>query len=462
MTGNVNHEFNQAFGDLITRHWSFMNAEWPVVEKSKYHRSSIKEIPSIGMVKEKLAQSLGYIPVFFFLVILFGTRDYSGPYSNVEKGLLLLYQLITGASIADMQQFIPKSSFHQLYKEFYDKQGGDLSRRISKYLSTMFSNVRIRLLSAAQKNPADFRHVTLFLDGHDTRASYSGASSSAMYSYKLKKSGFRTQVCIDVNDMILFMSEPAPCRDYNDGTMFAQMDIGNKIHRLDCVALDGGYNQVVEQVVADSSPLSLRNFCCPIRKQPGVPLTSSEALYNKLFGSLRSRVEATFGELVTTFHKFSHEVPVRVTTVGTFQVQFQLACLLLNIKTFVRMLNIQPLPHQSLWLQAAFDFPSISSLGSTPIITDNIERKLAEATELLQLQQEFLTMGITDDDVENISEDEDENGFEVESILGHKGSGNKMRYLVKWKGYTSKHNSWVRVKDLNAHELVEEYWGRNR
>ncbi|KAI9485399.1 MAG: hypothetical protein EXX96DRAFT_462104, partial [Benjaminiella poitrasii] len=187
----------------------------------------------IGMVKEKLAQTLGYIPVFFFLVLLFGTRDYSGPYSNVEKGLLLLYQLLTGASIADMQQ----------------------------------------------------------------------------------------------------------------------------VHRLDCIALDGGYNSVVEQVVTETQHLSLRNFCYPIRKQQGVPLTSSETLYNKMFGSLRSRVEATFGELVTTFHKFSHEVPVRVTTIDTFEVQFQLACLLLNIKTFVKMLNIQPLPHQSLWLQTGFDYP---------------------------------------------------------------------------------------------------------
>lgn len=35
-----------------------------------------------------MLQSLGIIPVFFFLVVLFGTQDYRGPYSNLEKWIL--------------------------------------------------------------------------------------------------------------------------------------------------------------------------------------------------------------------------------------------------------------------------------------------------------------------------------------------------------------------------------------
>ena len=83
-------------GELLNKHWSFLDWEWPTIQRSKYHRTSTKEIPSIGMVKELVLQRLGIIPVFFFLVVLFGTQDYSGPYSNVEKGLLLLYHLLTG------------------------------------------------------------------------------------------------------------------------------------------------------------------------------------------------------------------------------------------------------------------------------------------------------------------------------------------------------------------------------
>jgi hypothetical protein len=31
-------------------------------------------------------------------------------------------------------------------------------------------------------------------------------------------------------------------------------------------------------------------------------------------------------------------------------------------------------------------------------------------------------------------------------------------YLVKWKGYHSRDNTWVPEADLNAKELLEEYW----
>lgn len=443
-------------GELLNKHWSFLDWEWPTIQRSKYHRTSTKEIPSIGMVKELVLQRLGIIPVFFFLVVLFGTQDYSGPYSNVEKGLLLLYHLLTGCSMADMGQFIPKSSFHQLHKEFYEKRGGELSQMITRMLGAMFSSVRIRLLCAAENNPVDFRHVTLFLDGHDTRVSYKGEGGSSLYSYKLKKSGFRTQVCTDINGMILFVSESMPCKDFNDGTMFVQMDMGSKIHPVDCVALDGGYTQFIDQVVASSPSLSPKNFCCPIRKQRGVPLSGSEVLFNDMFGSFRSRIESTFGELVSTFHKFSNRAPVRVTTVDTFMLQFQLACLLLNTKNFTRMLNIPVQAHHSLWTQLGFDYMG-QQVVSTPVeATSNIETKLEYASELQRIQEEFLALGISDNTVE--MEEEDTDVYEVERIIRHKGSTGNRMYLVKWKGYNSRDNTWVREVDLNAKELLEEYW----
>ncbi|KAI8327742.1 hypothetical protein BC941DRAFT_336711, partial [Chlamydoabsidia padenii] len=129
--------------------------------------------------------------------------------------------------------------------------------------------------------------------------------------------------------MILFVSDSFPCRDYNDGTMFLQMDIERKIHAVDCIALDGGYTQFISQLLHDAPALSDKNFCCPIRKSAGISLTSSEALYNEMFGSFRSSIEAKFGEL--------------------------LACLLLNIKDFVHMLNMPLRPHHSLWEQTGFD-----------------------------------------------------------------------------------------------------------
>ncbi|EIE77035.1 hypothetical protein RO3G_01739 [Rhizopus delemar RA 99-880] len=45
-----------------------------------------------------------------------------------------------------------------------------------------------------------------------------------MYSYKFKKSGVRTQIICDMNEIVLFVS-----------------------NKYDCIAFDGGYNYYVEE-----------------------------------------------------------------------------------------------------------------------------------------------------------------------------------------------------------------------
>ncbi|KAJ2586384.1 hypothetical protein EV177_009777, partial [Coemansia sp. RSA 1804] len=231
-----------------------------------------------------------------------------------------------------------------------------------------------------------------------------------------------------------------------------------------CIALDGGYTQFISQLLHDAPALSDKNFCCPIRKSAGVSLTSSEALYNEMFGSFRSSIESKFGELVSTFCKFGNGSPIRVNNIDTFVVQFQLACLLLNIKDFVHMLNMPLRPHHSLWEQTGFDFGGVTALGSSVEVTVNIEKKIEDANSLQRLQEQFLGMNFVDDpvDEDNIEDQAADDEYEVEHILGHKGSSKHRKYRVKWKGYPRSESSWVRASDLDADELIEEYWAEHR
>ncbi|KAF8934921.1 hypothetical protein BGZ58_005358, partial [Dissophora ornata] len=106
----------------------------------------------------------------------------------------------------------------------------------------------------------------------------------------------------------VFVSQPAECRDFNDGTMLSKLAIDKKIHHLDCLALDGGYTLHLEGIIAASDTLTSSNFCYPIRKRKGIELTEEEIRYNAVFGSVRSKVESYFGDMQTTFTKFSHTV----------------------------------------------------------------------------------------------------------------------------------------------------------
>jgi hypothetical protein len=150
------------FEELTKNHWRFLHSDWPSIERTKYHRSEVKNVIEIFHVKTVILNRLGVIPVFFFLIVLFGNRDYVGPYRNVEKGLLILYHLMKGLSLNEMNRFIPKSSFNDIYQDFYRRQLPVLNQRMSFMLENMFSNIHIRIKSAMESNPSAFKHITLF------------------------------------------------------------------------------------------------------------------------------------------------------------------------------------------------------------------------------------------------------------------------------------------------------------
>lgn len=458
-------EILAAFTLIMNVYWQYLSANWPVLERTKYHRTGIKEVKDIGYLKSFVLERLGYIPVFFFLVELFGKEEYPGPYRGVDKGLLVLYQLLTGVSIAQMERFIPRSSYHAIYNMFYVKHGSKLGAILDNCLRTMFSSTKLRIICAKLNNPDDFKHVTLMIDGHDSRATYiNGGDRSMFYSYKLKKSGFRTQVGIDINGMVLFVSDPAPCAMNNDGSMLASMDLKKKISKYDCVVLDGGYTLFADSIIATNPHLGKHNLVFPIRKQRGIDLTMEETKFNKVIGSFRSMIESTFGDLGSVFHRFNGKSVIRVTDMDAFSVQLKLACCLYNIKKFVNAGEVSPTEQHTLWMQTGFDYPSGTSTRSVYDVTDmlTISDKLQDAQLVSALQDQFLNLDIHDEEEDptsnNMSEGElSDSHFEVESIIKHRGPKHRREYLVKWKGYVEEDNSWISLHQFDDTTIVQEY-----
>jgi len=47
--------------------------------------------------------------------------------------------------------------------------------------------------------------------------------------------------------------------------------------------------------------------------------------------------------------------------------------------------------------------------------------------------------------------------WEVEQIIGHQTYRRKKQYLVRWKGYTPAHDSWIDESDLHTPDLLSDY-----
>lgn len=68
---------------------------------SKYeldHRPELKDVKFIRFIKDVLLEQLDYIQVFYFLNVIYGSIEYSGSYREIEKGLLILYHIVSGLS----------------------------------------------------------------------------------------------------------------------------------------------------------------------------------------------------------------------------------------------------------------------------------------------------------------------------------------------------------------------------
>jgi hypothetical protein len=61
--------------------------------------------------------------------------------------------------------------------------------------------------------------------------------------------------------------------------------------------------------------------------------------------------------------------------------------------------------------------------------------------------------------LDRITELEDEEEYEVERILNHRGEGPQTEYLVKWKGHGNDENTWEPLNNLtNPQATLAQYY----
>ncbi len=368
MNNQAQQIFRKEVQAIINTHWAHLNQPYgAVITSSKHHRTDVKDIEDIDSVKETLIQKLGYIPVFVFLQQFSKRGDYPSPYRNSEKALLLLFMMVEGKHFNEMEMYIPKTSIHNVYKYFFKAGYRENSDWVKESQRNWFSTPQLRAIQAFIYNPPDRKTVTMMYDGHDTRINYNNpkegekASRAEMYSYKLKKSGVRTQVLIDILGVPLSVSKMAKCGKNTDQTMFKKSTIHRVIEPTDVLQVDGGYhyNSIIEKAKIElNKRLTKDNFLKPLTKKKKTPLELMELDYNDRFGAQRSSIETTFADESGLFQKFGSGFNLRAENLSILSLENRVCWLLFSIKKFVKIHSIEVQDHHKQWANCEFDFPT--------------------------------------------------------------------------------------------------------
>lgn len=117
MENILNDEINKIYNE----HWQFLNEDYVKIERKYTHRTSIQPLKNpniVKKIKDELLFKLGYVSVFYFIQLFFAFGDYPNPYKNIDKVLFVLYQIVNGKSIKDMNEYMPYASFYDMQKNF--------------------------------------------------------------------------------------------------------------------------------------------------------------------------------------------------------------------------------------------------------------------------------------------------------------------------------------------------------
>lgn len=463
------------FKKLYETYWTDMlEKDYGIIKNKRYHRTVIIEILNIKKIKEILIEKIGYIPIYIFLTSFCNDYYFPGPHNNVDKILLTIYQLIEGYSTHQMNDFINDTTYYRIYEKLYIKQEKELDNWINSMFKNYFSNLNIRLLTSYIKNPELLKQCTLIMDGHHNKITYENIDfeKKDLYSWKLKKNGLNTQVVIDNNNLVLYVSESLPCKNNNDDVMFMNnVKLNNFFKYGDCLCFDGLYTNTMYAVIDKYNNIDFNinedNFIFPIKKQKKINLNNDEEIFNKQLGGYRSRIETYFSSISKTFKRFDPHKNIRITKLKTYNLQLKLACLLLNIKIFTELGNIEPTFLHKKWANDDFDFPE----ENINIVSNTVSFKLENIKRIRDFQNDMiLKIQFSDgnkklnDKTTNIDNDinmeqDCNNNYEVSYIVKHKKDEDRnIEYFVKWKKYDKKHNSWVKECDFNSQDLINMYW----
>lgn len=380
----INIDSNIEVNKIIKDHWKMLDYKWEekrkIIKEIKNNNfNKTKNIDSIKSMKGVLLEKLGFIPVYFFLNIIFCNYNYSGQYRTIDKGIVLLYHLISGNTKNTMSKYVP--IFNSLYNEFWEVRNDELNNQIDKFLKTMFSNNKLRLINAYLYNPENLKVPTIIFDIYNK-------FNNVNHSNRILDSGYFTPFLCDNTGMVIYVADTKKYLNKNNEVVDSNLlffDVILDINNTDVITIEDKYLKFKNYLIKNTNKKSKNiindnNFISSINNED---LDSENLQYNISFNEIHSISSKTIDSMEKTFNVFKNNKYKEKSEI--YNLQLKTAFLLQNIKMFINKYNIKEKYHHTLWYNNNFDFPT-TEFNNNLNIDIKINNQKDKINKMMELQ----------------------------------------------------------------------------
>jgi hypothetical protein len=367
-------KFNKEIQKIIDEKWNIFDDKWEkplkyIKDDNINYNYQNKTISSIQGIKSSILYKLDYLPVYFFLNILFDNYSYSGQYRNIDKGIMLLYQLINGGNKSKYNQLM--KGFNKVYNEFWINRFDELDKKVDYFLKNLFSNIDIRSITSEMYNPEQLKISTFIFDTY--LKTYNSKNGNFLY-----EKGYITPIMCDCNGIVTYVSDvKIYCQEKKNGFIYDDMffwDVALDIHQNDTIAINDSYYKYKE-ILINNTKIKYKkdisnNFITNIVDNN---LETEDINYNNDFYMFQDISNKTLNNIENIFTLLQDEKHIRYSDIRDYQLQLKISILLYNIKIYSEKYNINIKNHHKYWMDLDFNF---KNLGKEIIIPRNLSNNV--------------------------------------------------------------------------------------
>lgn len=239
-----------------------------------------------------------------FLCDFFNKYSFPGPQNHLEKGLIIIYELITGYNDDQIGNYIKKTTYKRIKEKLFITLQQELNAWIENCMLELFSSPELRL-SNIYNNNGIFNFITLMLNIYDNNSNYK------KNKYISDNPSFLTPFICDRRGIIIWVGDTV--QGTKDNVQFNLTDLRFIVSSSDCIFLNTNIKYIKDILKYNKDNYNKNNFIYPNNENDRKKYKDLEIPFKKIYDIFK---KLSYGKCPKNINKYS--------------LYFKLSCLLYN------------------------------------------------------------------------------------------------------------------------------------